>query len=118
MLTEEQKVLLESIQRKATKIILSSPPLKIMPNFKPYEQRLEELKLEPLTKRWQNLFENLSLKLQKDLRFSEVIVENKPETKILTRRRETYIVPFARTNRLRNTTVIQAIHYLNSLTDN
>ena len=114
-LGEVHRLLLESIQKKATKIILKSAPFPKQPGYKPYTARLEELKLESLSDRWNTLFEKLCLKIEKSPVFTVQLPRNTATHDMTLRRRCEYVLPTPRTDRLAKTVVSSAARFLNSL---
>ena len=104
---------LEKVQKEATRIILGSQKWPTQENYIDYQTRLQLTKLEDLETRWRNQFEKVGKKWKSDSRFKSYFKPNIPCHQMSLRQRNVYIVPKARTDRLKKSAVAQAIELAN-----
>ena len=104
---------LEKVQKEATRIILGSQKWPTQENYIDYQTRLQLTKLEDLETRWRNQFEKVGTKWKSDSRFKSYFKPNIPCHQMSLRQRNVYIVPKARTDRLKKSAVAQAIELAN-----
>ena len=104
---------LEKVQKEAMRIILGSQKWPTQENYIDYQTRLQLTKLEDLETRWRNQFEKVGTKWKSDSRFKSYFKPNIPCHQMSLRQRNVYIVPKARTDRLKKSAVAQAIELAN-----
>ena len=91
-LTKSQMYKLESIQKKATMIILND-------YTSPYPERLKKCKLPSLEERWKQLFVKFAQDVVKSKRVQHWIKPNESSHEMLLRRKNIFQVPKCRTER-------------------
>ena len=106
LLTLNQLNQLESIQRKATSIILRNYDMS-------YEERLKYCKLQSLRKRWETLFLKFAHKTVQSERFQNWIKPNSSVHQMSLRKNTTFHLPICRTERYRKSTINTIIRAVN-----
>ena len=107
---------IEGVQRRATKTLLGIQK-KFGPDVMPYEDRLEKLKLESLSKRMDDRLGNFALKMESQS-WCSTYLNRKMETRAGPRRTTTtrpYLLPKCDTTRKQNGPLYRAVSYLNDL---
>ena len=96
-MTDHQKVLLESVQKKATKVILRSASFLGQKNYLCYNTRLQLLGLEELSTRMSNLSNCFYRKLEFSDKFYKYFKPNSSSHAMFLRRPKEYALQTSRT---------------------
>ena len=113
MLNNGQLDKLESVQRLATKIVLGAAGCKMS-----YTQRLDELKIERLRDRWEQQFQKLATKSERQQCFAQYFLPNPNTHTMGLRNKRKYYQVVPSTERFKNSPVNQAIALVNRCASN
>ena len=103
MLNASQMSVLESVQRSATSRTILS--IEFTPDRPKYDERLQELSMEPLSFRWAELFTKFARKMEGDPRFARFLFSNPSSHAMSTRMGMPYHIRKARTERFKKSPV-------------